>query len=81
MTAKTLEYYMALPYTLVLHPDAADGGWVMEIRELPGCLSQADAWDEILPMIEDAKRLWLEVALDHGIPIPEPEPRSEATPF
>jgi antitoxin HicB len=68
---------MALPYTLVLYPD--DGGWVMEIRELPGCLSQADTWDEVLPMIEDAKRLWLEVALDHGIPIPEPEPRSEAT--
>ena len=76
---KLLGDYLSLPYTLILYPDSAAGGWVMEIKELPGCFSQADTWDEILPMMDDAKRLWLETALDHGIQIPEPEPRSEAS--
>jgi len=29
-------------------------------------------WDDILPAIEEVKRLWLELALDRGRPIPEP---------
>lgn len=70
---KALDYYLALPYTIEIIPDIEDGGWVMCVKELPGCLSQADTWDEVLPMIEEAKQLWLEVALKHGHTIPEPE--------
>ncbi|MDX1995244.1 MAG: type II toxin-antitoxin system HicB family antitoxin [bacterium] len=72
MMTKTLEYYLALPYTLEVIPDVEDGGWVIKIKELPGCMTQADQWDEVLPMIEEAKRLWLEVALERGHTIPEP---------
>jgi antitoxin HicB len=72
MNDKTLEYYMALPYTIEIIPDEDDGGYVVRIRELPGCLTQADTWEELLEMIEDAKRLWLESALEHGDHIPEP---------
>ena len=70
---KTLEYYLSLPYTIEVIPDPEDGGWVVQIKELEGCLTQADTWEEVLPMIEEAKMLWLEVALEHGHPIPEPE--------
>jgi antitoxin HicB len=73
MNKKTLDYYMALPYTIEITPDREDGGWFVEIKELEGCMTQADTWDEILPMIEEAKQLWLEVSLEHGDPIPEPE--------
>ena len=69
---KTLEYYLSLPYTLEIIPDQEDGGWVVKIKELQGCITQADEWDEILPMIEDAKKLWLESALEDGVLIPEP---------
>jgi predicted RNase H-like HicB family nuclease len=69
---KSIDYYMALPYTLEITPDTDDGGWVIEIKELEGCLTQADEWDEILPRIEEAKRLWLEVSLERGHAIPEP---------
>ncbi len=72
MMNKTLEYYLSLPYTLEIIPDNEDGGWVVKIKELRGCITQADQWDDILPMIEDAKRLWLESALEVGITIPEP---------
>lgn len=70
MITKTLEHYMQLPYTIEIVPD--DGVWFVQIKELKGCMTQVDAWDDILPAIEDAKRLWLEVALERGREIPEP---------
>jgi len=70
MTDKTIEYYMSLPYTIEIVPD--NGAWFARIKELPGCMTEVDEWDEILPMIEDIKRLWLEAALAHDQPIPEP---------
>jgi antitoxin HicB len=69
---KSLEYYLSLPYTIEIIPDEDDGGYVARIRELPGCLTQADTWEELLLMLEDAKRLWLESALAHNDRIPEP---------
>jgi antitoxin HicB len=69
---KSLEYYLGLPYTIEIIPDEDDGGYVARIRELPGCLTQADSWDELQAMSAAAKRLWLESALAHGDPIPEP---------
>lgn len=67
---KTIDYYMSLPYAIEIVPD--EGAWFAQIKELPGCMTEVDEWDEILPAIEDAKRLWLEVSLEHGDPIPEP---------
>lgn len=75
---KTLDYYLALPYTIQIFPDKEDGGYVARVLELPGCLTQADTWAEVLTMIEDVKRGWLESALAHNDPIPEPT--AQATP-
>lgn len=69
---KNLNYYLVLPYTLEIIPDKVQGGWYVKIKDLQGCMSQADEWDEVLPMIDEAKRLWLEVALETGMDIPEP---------
>lgn len=69
--AKTLEEYMALPYTLEIIPD--DGAWFVQVKELSGCMTEVDSWDEVLPAIEEAKHLWLELALEKGRPIPEPQ--------
>lgn len=67
---RTLEDYLAFPYTIEIIPD--DDAWFVQIKELPGCMTEVDEWDEIRPAIEDAKRLWLELALDRGRLIPEP---------
>ena len=69
--AKTVEYYMALPYTRELVSDATVG-WGIKIKELPGCMSQGETPEEALRMIEDAMRGWLEVEIEAGSPIPEP---------
>ncbi len=71
MTKKDLKYYLELPYRIVLYP-AKEGGYVVEIPELPGCLSQGETVDEAYAMIQDAKASWLESALEDGIEIPEP---------
>ncbi len=68
--AKTLEDYLKLPYTIEIIPD--ESAWFVQIKELPGCMTEVDTWDEIRPAIEEAKYLWLELALERGRPIPEP---------
>jgi antitoxin HicB len=71
MPNKTLEYYLSLPYTIELTPDE-DGVWFAEIPRLPGCMTQGDNRIEAMEMIDEAKELWLETALEEDISIPEP---------
>jgi antitoxin HicB len=70
--SKTLKYYLSLPYTIEIIPDTEDGGYVARIKELRGCLTQADKWEELQLMIQEAKEGWLETALESGHVIPEP---------
>jgi predicted RNase H-like HicB family nuclease len=57
-----------------LTPDE-DGFWFARIPLLKGCMTHGDSREDALTMLDDAKRLWLETALEAGIPIPEPEMR------
>jgi antitoxin HicB len=68
---KTLDYYLALPYTIELQYDP-EGAWFVRVKELRGCMSQGDTPEEAVAMIKEAMELWLEVALEDGDPIPEP---------
>ena len=74
MAKKTLEHYMALPYQVEIYPDEDGSGYTAIIPDLPGCMTCADTLDELWTMIEEAKQLWLEVALEDGDYIPEPRP-------
>ena len=71
-TQKGIEYYLSLPYAIGIQP-SPEGGYGAHVVELPGCISQGMTLPEAVEMIEDAKRAWLESALEEGIPIPEPE--------
>ncbi len=68
--SRSVDEYMALPYTIEIMPD--DGAWFVQVKEVPGCMTEVDSWEEIRPAIEEAKRLWIELALERGRPIPEP---------
>ena len=50
---KDVNYYLSLPYTREIIPDP-DVGWGVQIKELPGCMSQGKTVEEALRMIEDA---------------------------
>ena len=71
MMNKTLEYYLSLPYTIELTLDE-DGYWFAQIPLLKGCMTQGASREEALIMIDEAKALWIETALEEQIPIPEP---------
>lgn len=62
---------MSLPYKIVIFP-ASEGGYVAEVPELPGCLTQGDSWQDTFEMIQDAKASWIDIAMQDGIIIPEP---------
>jgi antitoxin HicB len=70
---KDLAYYMALPYTVCITPPYDDDPyWFAEVKELDGCMTWTETRDELDSMIEDAKATWIESALKHSDPIPEP---------
>ena len=73
---KDLAYYMSLPYREVIEA-AREGGYVGYIPELRGCITQAETKTEIVEMLEDAKKCWMEAALEDGAAIPEPLAESE----
>jgi antitoxin HicB len=68
--SKTIDYYLDLPYRLVIVPD--DEGYGVTMPELPGCFTHAQTWEEIPLMSREAMGLWLSVMLEDGKPIPEP---------
>jgi len=70
MASKTLEEYLDLAYTVeVIHNE---DGFFARVAELPGCMTWTDTIEALWPMVEDAKRAWIEDALEHGDTVPEP---------
>jgi antitoxin HicB len=67
----TLEDYLKLHYPITVYPED-EGGYTVEIKELPGCITQGETLEEALEMIEDAKTAWITVNLELGNPIPLP---------
>ena len=50
---------------------AEEGGYVVSIPEMPGCVTQAETFQEGLAMVKDALEGLLAVAIEEGDPIPE----------
>jgi antitoxin HicB len=71
---KTLEYYLSLPYPILLIPDPEDGTWFATIPLLPGCRSDGKTVEEALQNVREAQEGWLEVTLERGGQITEPQP-------
>ena len=69
---KTLDYYMKLPYRMEIIPDKDEGGYAIFFPELPGCLSCGETITAALLNAEDAKRAWLEAAMEEQLEIREP---------
>ena len=67
----------ALEYSLIKKPYhiivITDGdGYVARVEEWKGCITQADTWEELEGMIEDAMLCWLRTSFEDGIEIPDP---------
>jgi predicted RNase H-like HicB family nuclease len=66
-----LEDYLNVMYPITLYPDS-EAGYVAEIKDLPGCLTQGETLEEVMTNIKEAKELWLETAMEAGDEIPLP---------
>jgi antitoxin HicB len=60
---------------VVLIPDAEDGGFIVQVPALPGCVTEGDTADAALATARDVIRLYLEDRAAHGEPIPEERER------
>jgi antitoxin HicB len=58
-----------MKYTVILQRES-DGGYVVTVPALPGCVSQGDSREQALGNIEEAIELYLEDVQAAGEPIP-----------
>ena len=67
---------MKRPYRKVISGDA-DEGFLIEVPDLPGCMTAGETEEEALELLRDAMAGWLIVSLERGLPIPEPAAEPE----
>ena len=80
MSERPIAYYLNLPYTIEFVHDTSDAEhpvWFAAVRELRGCMTEANDFDEAARQIRDAMRLWIEDALEAGDAVPEPRGEGE----
>lgn len=54
-----------LKYTVIFEP-AEEGGYVVSVPALPGCITQGDTFEEAVEMAQDAISLYLSVLGEEG---------------
>lgn len=60
-----------MKYRILLEQDE-DGGFVVEVPALPGCISQGNTRAEAVENVKDAIRGYLESLEKEGEPVPPP---------
>ncbi len=69
--ARQVEEIMARPYRKVISGDAEEG-FLIEVPDLPGCMTAGDTMEEAVRMLPEAMEGWLISVLERGLPVPEP---------
>ena len=58
-------------YSFVVQPDGDQ--WFIFFPDLPGVMTQAESWDQVGVMAQDALEVWLDHQIEEHRPIPEPK--------
>jgi antitoxin HicB len=74
----TLAEIQARQYSFRVEADIEAGGWVIWFPDLPGCMSQAETWEEIGEMAREAFEAWTESVHERGLTIPAPGDTNQA---
>lgn len=69
---KTLNDYMAMAYQMEIVENKEEGGFVASYPDLPGCITCGETVESAVANALDAKRVWIEAALEDGVEIYEP---------
>ena len=70
---KTLNEYMEMSYRMEIVEDKEERGFVVSYPDLPGCITCGETIESAVVNAQDAKRAWMEAALEEGIQIQEPD--------
>lgn len=62
--------HKVLEYTVIFEP-AEEGGYVVSVPALPGCVTEGDTFEEAMEMVKDAMKGYLAVLKKEGLEIPK----------
>ena len=74
--AAQVEEIMKRPYRKVISGDAEEG-FLIQVPDLPGCMTVGETMEEAVSMLPEAMAGWLESVLLDGQTVPEPTPVPE----
>ena len=66
---KTLNDYMSMSYRMEVVEDKTEGGFVVSYPDLLGCITCGETVESAISNALDAKKAWLEAALEEGVEI------------
>ena len=66
---------MSTKYEMIIYWSKEDDCFVVEVPELPGCMSDGKTYQEAVSNAEVIIQEWIDTARDFGRPIPEPRGR------
>lgn len=66
----TLNDYMSISYRMEIVEDKEEGGFVVSYPDLPGCITCGETIESAVANAIDAKKAWLQAAIEQGIEIP-----------
>ena len=69
---KTLNDYMTMSYRMEIIEDKDEGGFVVSYPDLSSCITCGDTVESAVANALDAKKAWIEAALEDGVEIHEP---------
>ena len=70
---KTLNDYLTMNYRMEIVEDKEEGGFVVSFPDLQGCITCGETVESAVANALDAKKAWLEAAMEEGIKIHEPD--------
>ena len=65
-------------YAIIVYWSDEDGVWIAEAPDLKPCSAHGDTPEVAVAELRVVMELWLEVAREDGLPIPEPRFRAPA---
>ena len=65
-------------YTIILQPDAEEGGYTVTVPALPGLVTEGDTLEEAIAMARDAISCHLAALEASGRPVPEEQEHPQA---
>ena len=74
---RTIDDYKSLNYRMEIVEDKEEGGFVVSYPELPGCITCGETMESAIANAQDAKKAWVQAALEEGIEIHEPDSLEE----